>query len=65
MPDPYLIRRGDGRVEEICCHGIGHTVAIDRVPYLRPYSEAKDRDKQAWWSHGCDGCCKNMRRLHD
>lgn len=57
------IRRGDGRLEQVCEHGIGHTVAIDRVIYF-DYATATERDKDAWWSHGCDGCCDNMERLH-
>ena len=59
-----LIRRGDGRLERVCEHGIGHTVAIDRVPYIQPYAEADERTRDAWWSHGCDGCCKDFEALH-
>lgn len=43
--------RADGRVELICIHGIGHTMAI-------PKMYDTDKDRNAWWSHTCDGCCK-------
>lgn len=62
------LRRSDGRLEQVCEHGIGHTVAIDRVPYLERYIDYQHTSvawRDAWWSHGCDGCCKNMERLHD
>ena len=44
--------RIDGRVEWVCNHGVGHTVMVPE--------EYEKSD--AWWSHGCDGCC---RELHD
>lgn len=56
------LRRADGRLEQLCEHGVGHTVAIDRAIIM---SVATEKDKAAWWSHGCDGCCANMERLHD
>ena len=63
-----LLRRADGRLEELCEHGIGHTVAIDRVPFREGAAHYKDTSQKwrdAWWSHGCDGCCKDMERMHD
>lgn len=40
--------RMDGKIEWICEHGIGHTIAV-------PKQYAKDK----WaWVHICDGCCK-------
>ena len=61
------VRRWSGVLEQLCEHGIGHTVAIDRVGFYRggSYETATDKEKAAWWSHGCDGCCKNMERLHE
>ena len=44
---PKYVRREDGRLEQTCKHGIGHTV---RVP-------AEYQNDSAWWVHGCDGCC--------
>ena len=40
--------RADGRVELICTHGIGHTMAVPTA----------EKDNEDWWSHTCDGCCK-------
>jgi hypothetical protein len=40
-------QRADGRVEWVCEHGVGHTI---KVP-----EQFKNQD--AWWIHGCDGCC--------
>ena len=40
-------RRADGRVEQICAHGVGHTVF--------------DPDS-ASGVHGCDGCCASFDR---
>jgi len=50
-----LIRRTDGRLERLCAHGIGHTISI-------PKSVKGKKDKEAWWIHGCDGCCKNYKK---
>lgn len=36
--------RGDGRIEWVCRHGVGHTI----------YSIVKE---PSWFVHGCDGCC--------
>lgn len=73
-----FLRRGDGRLERVCEHGIGHTVAIDQVPYLhcggcnRLLKDhrienhvfwAGEREAEAWFTHGCDGCCKLYERL--
>lgn len=43
--------RLDGRLEWVCNHGTGHTVAIPK----------KYQEQKSWWTHGCDGCCKEMR----
>lgn len=40
--------RMDGRLEWVCKHGVGHTI------YVPPEHE----NDEAWWAHGCDGCCK-------
>ena len=67
MTNPRYFRRADGRLEQMCTHGVGHTVAIDRVRYYKggSYATATEREKEAWWSHGCCGCCAEMERLHD
>jgi hypothetical protein len=39
--------REDGRRERRCSHGIYHTISVPE----------KWRHMDAWWSHGCDGCC--------
>ncbi len=39
-----LLIRGDGRVEWVCGHGVGHTIAVP-----------KGSDK-TFWIHCCDGC---------
>ena len=44
-----FIEREDGRLEQLCKHGIGHTIKIPKG--------IKKKDQWAWWSHGCDGCC--------
>ncbi len=41
------IRRADGRIEWICEHNVGHTVYVPK----------EQADKEAYWYHGCDGCC--------
>jgi hypothetical protein len=45
-----LTFRSDGRIEVVCVHGVGHTVAI-------PKNIRGKKNRDAWWSHGCDGCC--------
>lgn len=42
-----LFYRTNGRVEWLCPHDVGHTVAVP----------ASHVDSVAWWTHGCDGCC--------
>jgi hypothetical protein len=67
MDEPTYLRRSDGRLERVCEHGVGHTVAIDRVPYRNgaaSYAETTEKWRKAWWSHGCDGCCGEWERLH-
>lgn len=41
--------RGDGRLERICAHGIGHTVSTR-------YASNNN------WVHGCDGCCAEWEK---
>jgi hypothetical protein len=48
-----LNKRIDGRIERICPHGIGHTI----------YVPSRYKDIDAWWIHGCDGCCKSYKKL--
>jgi len=44
--------RGDGRLEWVCEHGIGHTIAVP-TNWPRP-----DKGKPDYrYIHGCDGCC--------
>jgi hypothetical protein len=40
--------RADGRVEQLCVHGVGHTISSPR------------RGKHEF-VHGCDGCCEELR----
>lgn len=42
-----IFYRTDGRVEWLCPHGVGHTIAVP----------AAHVDSDARWTHGCDGCC--------
>ena len=45
-------QRADGRVEWVCDHGIGHTIAVP-TNWPRP-----DKGKPDYrYIHGCDGCC--------
>ena len=44
--------RGDGRLEWVCKHGIGHTIA---VPTNWPGPPKGKPDYR--YIHGCDGCC--------
>lgn len=42
-----LVKRGDGRVERLCKHGIGH-----------PVKHLTENWDDGWMGvHGCDGCC--------
>lgn len=42
-----LVDRGDGRVEMICPHGVGH-----------PEKDLSSKWDDKWMGiHGCDGCC--------
>lgn len=53
MPDWAVdqIVRADGRVEDICEHGVGH-------PNLEYLMSIDDSNKRYYASiHGCDGCC--------
>lgn len=46
-----LVFRMDGRVEWVCKHGTGHTIAVQ--PLLFSFESWKG----SWGTHGCDGCC--------
>ena len=48
----YDLVRGDGRLERMCKHGIGHTVG-----HLDP----KLLKEEYIWVHGCDGCCRKYK----
>lgn len=56
-------RRADGRLEWVCSHGVGHTVWIPSHIYKTVETlKAGDQEKiDAWFSHGCDGCCKEVK----
>lgn len=45
----------DGRIEWMCEHGIGHTIMIPNVKAEEDSTLKDTRD--AWFLHGCDGCC--------
>lgn len=60
MPEARYLRRSDGRLEQVCEHGVGHTVAIDRVPWVK-WNDPKSI--HAWWVHGCDGCCEFYEKI--
>ena len=45
------IQRADGRIEWICKHGVGHTIEVPK----------KYEKVDAWWVHGCDGCCSKVK----
>lgn len=47
---PDILLRLDGRVEQLCVHGVGHTICVKACKY--PY-----------WTHGCDGCCQDFARV--
>jgi len=53
----WLVRL-DGRIEEQCEHEVGHTIFVP---------SREDRNvcsmEEGHWTHGCDGCCKNMKIL--
>lgn len=55
----HFVFRTDGRVEEMCEHGVGHTVSIRGVT---AGLTAGEQGGDVWWAHGCDGCCRNMVR---
>ena len=47
MKEDELMWRGDGRLEWVCTHGVGHTIYSPRGDFV----------------HGCDGCEKGMKIL--
>ena len=51
IPISELQYREDTRIEWVCEHGIGHTVYAPEV--MGKYG----------YSHGCDGCCNNIKTL--
>ena len=68
VTSPVFLRRADGRVERVCAHGVGHTVSINHVRFFSRdggYAAQDQRERDAWWSHGCDGCCKPEWRQHE
>jgi len=48
-----LNHRLDGRVEWVCKHGVGHTIFVPK----------QYEDYDSWWSHCCDGCCKDIPKF--
>ena len=57
MAENKIKIREDGRVEYVCIHGIGHTIAI---PYKLALICKDKANTDAMFSHGCDGCCKKI-----
>lgn len=45
---PNNLVREDGRIEQLCKHGVGHPVG---------HWKENGWDKSWMGSHGCDGCC--------
>lgn len=50
----YDTVREDGRLERTCKHGVGHTVG---------HLDIRELKYQYIWVHGCDGCCKEYKRM--
>ena len=48
-----LVIRPDGRIEQLCEHGIGHTIG---------HRDLAKYDDPSIWVHGCDGCCATWSR---
>jgi hypothetical protein len=48
MMTKRAVKRADGRVEQVCVHGVGHTISSPR------------RGKHEF-VHGCDGCCQELK----
>jgi hypothetical protein len=48
-----ITTRADGRKEWTCKHGVGHTIFVPEIY----------RDQEAWWMHGCCGCCSVVEFL--
>lgn len=48
--------RMDGRIEWVCEHGCGHTVFAPKV-------KQDDGTYYENYLHGCDGCCKDIKRF--
>ena len=46
-----FVWRGDGRLEVVCSHGVGHTVSA-LVP-----GKSGIETREVYYEHGCDGCC--------
>jgi len=47
------IKREDGRIEQVCEHGVGHPL-VGQV--------WKGTWKKWMGIHGCDGCCAELRK---
>lgn len=52
LPPEEIVHRGDGRIERLCTHGVGHPIAVEGRA-CRPTD----------WVHGCDGCCAQWKGL--
>ncbi len=50
----YDTVREDGRLERTCPHGVGHTVG---------HKDWKQLGNLYTWVHGCDGCCRDYKRM--
>jgi hypothetical protein len=50
----YDLVREDGRLERTCQHGVGHTVGHLKRSLLKD---------SYIWIHGCDGCCRDYKRM--
>jgi len=53
--------REDGRVEWICKHGVGHTIAIPyhlvKLAIDHKSKTTRQNEMNVHFTHGCDGCC--------
>ena len=56
----------DGRVEQLCEHGVGHIIAIPRYAVERIEARRslmrRNGELIAWFIHDCDGCCVLVNR---
>jgi len=53
--------REDGRVEWICKHGVGHTIALPydiiKLALIHDHKPEIQDEIDVHFIHGCDGCC--------